>query len=211
LGQEACSVLKGVTLIAAVFAASSVIIGATDDTMDLSAAADSQRRQNDQADAQDLSRMKDDAMVRRFRGLALLVPVRAATPAYYLQAIPSKLRYVRPWARLFLERLGQQFHARFGTRLRVTGLVRTVAYQQSLTGRNVNAAPALGDKRSAHLTGATLDISKRFMSGREANWMRRVLSQLRRRGVLYAIEEFSQPCFHVMVYRSYDDYVRTIS
>jgi hypothetical protein len=205
-------VQKRVTLIAAVFAAmTSVILGATDDPMDLSAAADSQRLQNDQADAQDLSRMKDDAMVRRFRGLALLVPVRNSTPSYYLQAIPSKLRYSRPWARLFLQRLSQQFHARFGTRLRVTGLVRTVNYQQALAGRNGNAAPASGDKRSAHLTGATLDISKRFMSGRETAWMRRVLSQLRNREVLYAIEEFAQPCFHVMVYRSYADYVRTIS
>jgi hypothetical protein len=203
---------KRVTLIAAVIAASlSVVLGATDDTMDLSAAADSQRLQNEQADAQDLSRMKDDAMVRRFRGLALLVPVRATTPAYYLQGIPSKFRYSRPWARLFLQRLGQQFHARFGTRLRVTGLVRTVQYQQALAGRNANAAPASGDKRSAHLTGATLDISKRFMNSREAAWTRRVLSQLRQRGVLYAIEEFAQPCFHVMVYRCYDDYVRTIS
>lgn len=203
---------KRVTLIAAVFAATtSVILSATDDPMDLSAAADSQRLQNDQADAQDLSRMKDDAMVRRFRSLSLLVPVRTATPAYYLQAIPSKLRYSRPWARLFLQRLSQQFHARFGTRLRVTGLVRTVNYQQALAGRNGNAAPASGDKRSAHLTGATLDISKRFMSGRETAWMRRVLSQLRDREVLYAIEEFAQPCFHVMVYRSYAEYVRTIS
>jgi hypothetical protein len=205
-------VQKRVTLIAAVFAATtSVILGAANDTMDLSAAPDSQRLQNDQADAQDLSRMQDDAMVRRFRRLGLLVPVRPTTSAYYLQAIPSKMRYSRPWARLFLQRLGQQFHARFGTRLRVTSLVRTVQYQEALAGRNANAAQASGDKRSAHLTGATLDISKRFMSGREAAWTRRVLSQLRRRGVLYAIEEFAQPCFHVMVYRSYADYVRSIS
>jgi hypothetical protein len=203
----------GVTLIAAAMAVSvSVILyGSTDDTLDLSATTDSQRLQNDQADAQDLSRMNDDAMVRRFRGLSLLVPVRVTTPAYYLHSVPAKLRYARPWTRLFLDRLGRQFHARFGTRLRVTGLVRTVQYQRALDGRNANAAPASGEKRSTHLTGATLDISKRFMSRREADWMRRVLSQLRNREVLYAIEEFSQPCFHVMVYRSYDEYVRTIS
>ncbi len=204
---------RHVTLIAAVIAASITVIlhGASGDAMDLSAVSDSQRLQNEQADAQDLSRMKDDAMVRRFRGLALLVPVRGTTPSYYLQGVPSKLRYVRPWARLFLDRLGRQFQTRFGSRLRVTGLVRTVQYQRALDGRNANAAPASGEKRSTHLTGATLDISKRFMSGREANWTRRVLSQLRDRGVVYAIEEFAQPCFHVMVYRSYEEYVRTIS
>ena len=56
-----------------------------------------------------------------------------------------------------------------------------------------------------------LDISKRLMPRAGQQWMRRVLSQLRAQGVLYAIEEYHQPCFHVMVYRSYLDYVEQIS
>ncbi|MDE3155045.1 MAG: hypothetical protein KGN76_08070, partial [Acidobacteriota bacterium] len=134
-----------------------------------------------------------------------------STASYYLHRIPARLRYLRPWARLFLTRLGRQYHDRFGQRLRVTALLRTAQYQRRLAGRNGNAAPASGDDASTHLTGATLDISKRFMTYAEQRWMRRVLSQLRRRRVLYAIEEFYQPCFHVMVFRNYADYVREIT
>ena len=38
-------------------------------------------------------------------------------------------------------------------------------------------------------------------------WMRRVLASLKRQGYLYAVEEFQQPVFHVMVYKSYPEYV----
>jgi len=173
----------------------------------LVATAASQRIQNRRADAQNLSRMRNARMVLRFRHLGLLVPVRTSTPWYYLHSIPANLRYLRPWARLFLTRLGREFHARFGTRLRIPGLIRTMNRQQRLEQINVNAADATGPERSSHLTGATLDISKRFMQPAHARWVRHVLTELRDQDVLYAIEEFHQPCFHVMVYRSYLDYV----
>ena len=60
---------------------------------------------------------------------------------------------------------------------------------------------------SSHLTGATLDISKKGMSAKQLEWMRRVLGNLRARGYLYAVEEFQQPTFHIMVYKSYPRYV----
>jgi hypothetical protein len=167
--------------------------------------------QNDRADLENLSRMKDYAMILRFRRAGLLSPVPVSTRTYYLHGIPSKYRYLRPWAKLFLTRLSRQFHARFHRRLRVTALVRTVAYQQALRRRNPNAAPAFGPERSSHLTGATLDISKRFMQARHAEWLRRVLYQLHERRVIYAVEEFGQPAFHVMVHKSYRVYVRNLS
>jgi hypothetical protein len=196
--------------VAAVVILSAATLFATDDIR-LVANASSQRIQNARADADDLSRMTGDAMVQRFRRAGLLVPVSAATSTFYLQQVPRKLRYLRPWTRLFLTRLSRQFHARFGTRLRITGLVRTAAYQRTLDRYNANAAAASGPLRSSHLTGATLDISKRFMTRAHVQWMRRVLYDLRQRDVLYALEEFSQPCFHVMVYRSYKDYVRALA
>ena len=177
----------------------------------LAATASSQRIQNAQADADDLSRMADDQMVRRFERAGLLVPVPAATPFFVLHRVPARFRYLRPWARLFLTRLSRQFHARFHAPLRITSLVRTAGFQRGLGGQNANAATAEGPLRSSHLTGATLDISKRFMAPAHVQWMRRVLWSLRERDVLYALEEFSQPCFHVMVYRSYADYVRGLS
>jgi hypothetical protein len=187
---------------------SSVWIVQASDTPRLTATASSQRIQNARADSDDLSRMTDAAMVQRFRRAGLLVPVATSTSSYYLHQVPARSRYLRPWAKQFLGRLSSQFHDRFGTRLRVTALVRTARDQRGLASRNANAAAASGPKQSTHLTGATLDISKRFMAPAHVEWMRRVLLDLRDAGVLYALEEFSQPCFHIMIYRSYDDYVR---
>jgi hypothetical protein len=170
----------------------------------------SQIMQNKRADADDLSRMKDVAMIRRFARAKLLVPVPVRTSHYYLRSIPAAYRYLRPWSKLFLDRLSSQFHARFRKKLRVTSLVRSMAYQRALARRNGNAAAAYGERRSSHLTGATLDISKRFMKREEQSWMRRVLVSLKSKGYLYAIEERYQPTFHIMVYRNYPEYVAVL-
>jgi len=163
--------------------------------------------QNRKADEDELSRMRNRAMIKRFESAGYLVRVRPQTEHYYLRSVPPAYRYLRPWSKTLLERLGRQFHARFHKRLRVTSLVRTVARQMELAERNGNAASATGPRRSSHLTGATLDISKTNMTGAERQWVRRVLRQLRGGGYLYAVEEFQQPVFHIMVYRSYLDYV----
>lgn len=55
-----------------------------------------------------------------------------------------------------------------------------------------------------------MDISKRFMPPGAQSWMRDVLYSLKQQQHLYAIEEFSQPVFHVMVYRNYASYVREL-
>ncbi len=146
-------------------------------------------------------------MLERWVRLQLLIPVKDKTRDYYLHAIPSDYRYLRPWARLFLERISSQFRSRFGRPMRVTSLVRTVSYQRSLLRRNGNAAPSTGPKASVHLTGACLDLSKKGMTRQQQSWVRNVLGQLRRKGYLYAIEEFQQPTFHVLVHRHYVDYV----
>ncbi|RPI09177.1 MAG: hypothetical protein EHM65_09455 [Acidobacteriales bacterium] len=163
--------------------------------------------ENRRADAYDLSRMTNPAMVRRFARAGLLVGVPSRTDHYYLSNISSSLRYLRPWSRLFLDRLSRQYHARFRKPLRVTSLIRTATLQQRLTQRNGNAAPAYGPRRSSHLTGATLDISKKGMTRKELDWMRRVLFSLKSQDYLHAIEEFQQAAFHVMVFRNYPQYV----
>lgn len=173
----------------------------------LAADVSSQAIQNAHADAENLSRMRSIAMIRRFARHGYLVRIPSRTHFYYLHSIPSRYRYCRPWTRLFLTRLSREYHARFGKRLRVTSLVRTVPQQRRLERRNGNAANATGSHRSSHLTGATLDISKRYMTRREKNWMRDTLYALRQRGYIYAIEEFEQPTFHIMIYRNYTEYV----
>lgn len=173
------------------------------DAVVLVADATSPTVQNERADLDDLSRMSDTAMVRRFTAAGYLVGVPSSTSTYYLHDIPAPYRFARPWTLRFIRRLSSQFRARFGHKLRVTSLVRTARYQRRLAIRNPNAAEFEGLSRSSHLTGATIDISKRFMSPAELQWMRRVLFHLREKGYVYAIEEFSQPTFHVMVYRKY--------
>ncbi len=46
------------------------------------------------------------------------------------------------------------------------------------------------------------------MTRAEQRWLRNVLSSLRSNGYLYAIEEYQQPVFHILVHRKYEDYVR---
>jgi hypothetical protein len=171
----------------------------------------SQQVQNARADADNLSRMHDIAMVRRFARHGYLVSVPSSAHYYYLHGVPAPYRYCRPWTKLFLERLSRQYYAKFGTRLRVTSLVRTVGSQTRLAKRNGNAADATGSDQSSHLTGATLDISKHSMSPRGRSWMRDVLYSLRQAGYLYAIEEFEEPVFHVMVYANYPRYVKRLN
>jgi hypothetical protein len=174
----------------------------------LIATSASQPIQNRQADADRLSRMRNMKMIHRFRKSGLLVPVPVHTRFYYLHAIQPDYRYLRPWAKVFLERLSRQHYSRFKRRLRVTSLVRTASFQRTLARRNSNAAMFKGPLRSSHLTGATLDISKRDMTHGSISWMRKVLYSLRKSHYLYAIEEFQQPTFHVMVYHRYETYVK---
>jgi uncharacterized protein YcbK (DUF882 family) len=165
------------------------------DAASLRATRASQTVQNERADDDNLSRMEDREAVP------------SKTTTYYLHSIHDENQYLRPWAKLFLERLSKQFHARHRKALRVTSLLRTADYQKRLSGRNGNAAAAEGPKRSAHLTGACLDISKKGMTRAEQRWVRDVLASLKAKGYLYAVEEFNQPVFHILIHRNYEGYV----
>lgn len=172
----------------------------------LAANASSQTIQNARADAYHLARMRDRAMIAQYVEAGYLVSVPPATRLYYLHGVPSEYSYLRPWAKRFLDQISRDYYGAFHTQLRVTSLIRTVTLQRRLARRNFNAAEATGDDRSSHLTGATLDISKHSMSWREKKWLRRELIALENSGYIYAVEEFRQPCFHVMVYPNYSDY-----
>lgn len=180
------------------------------DRHSLVADVSSQTIQNTHANDANLSRMTNVAMIQRFARRGYLVPVPTSASSYYLHAIRPPERYSRPWTKLFLQRLSSQYEARFHQRLRVTSLVRTVGSQERLARWNGNAADATGDDRSSHLTGATIDISKRWMSPAGEEWLRETLYSLREAGYLYAIEEFYQPTFHIMVYPKYAQYVKTL-
>jgi murein DD-endopeptidase MepM/ murein hydrolase activator NlpD len=164
------------------------------------------RRENARADADRLSRVRARRDLERFVRAGLLVPVPEAGPGFRVGDVPPWRRVARPWARLFLEHLGQAVHVLFDGRLRVTDLTRTEAVQAALAEWNGNAAPARGPVASTHLTGAAIDLSKVEHSDAEIAWLRLVLTRLSRQGLVTAIEEFAQPHFHVLVHRAYADH-----
>jgi Family of unknown function (DUF5715) len=173
----------------------------------LIATESSQAIQNERANEYHLTRLRDLAMVREFRAEGLLVSVSSHSPYYYLEDISPDYSCLRPWSKLFLDQLSREYYAHFGQPLRITSMLRSVHLQERLARSNPNAAQAVGADRSSHLTGATLDISKHFMNYRAELWMRQYLVRLERAGYLYAIEEFHEPCFHVMVFPTYRRYV----
>jgi hypothetical protein len=170
----------------------------------LRASAGHLRLENRAARRDDLSRMRDVRTVARFRLARLLVPVPEQTDTYYVAGVAPALRVARPWTKRFITDLAEAYRRRSGTRLRITSLTRTIGHQGLLRLTNVNAAPARGRVRSTHLTGASVDISKRGLSDSDTAWLRAVLDGLHRRRLVHAVEEFRQPHFHVMVRRSYD-------
>lgn len=169
------------------------------------------RRENALATRDDLSRLRSLRMLARFRGAGLLVPVPRSARAYYVAGVSPSLRIVRPWTKLFIEQLATAKHLLFGTRLRITSLTRTPAYQKALVATKPNAAPARGPTPSTHLTGAAVDIGKASLSGRELAWLRTVLHRLTARDLVHAVEEFREPHFHVLVRRQYGTYARTLA
>jgi hypothetical protein len=173
--------------------------------------------QNDLADRYRLPRFKNLDQLKAFIKAGMLVKV-VNTDAYILDPTFGEkdpdhrelYAHVQPWTKAFLDRELGTAHEKFGTRYVITSLVRTQKYQDLLCGlhgrRNVNAiCGGHGWKRSAHLTGAVVDIGRLGLTAEEQTWMRRRLNVLRSHGKLVYIPEGGQQyCFHIMVLPSYD-------
>jgi hypothetical protein len=185
-------------------ATGNVCVRALDHPRVLRAKAGHLLRENIVARRLGLSSLLDLASVRRFTHSRMLVPVAPETETYYIDGIAAELRVTRPWTKRFIEDVSSAFRSRFGSRLKITSLTRTAATQRALRKVNGNAAPADGRLRSAHITGAAVDISKQPLRDREVRWVRVVLQHLSDRRTLSAIEEFRQPHFHVFVFRTYE-------
>jgi hypothetical protein len=163
-------------------------------------------RENLRADALGLSRMGTRKTLEHFVHTHRLLPVPDDGRGFRVVQVPEWRRVTRPWTRTFLYQAGAAVDALFDGRLRVTALTRTEAVQSDLAAWNGNAAPAEGPRRSSHLTGASVDLSKVEHSEEEIEWLRLVLARLEARGLLMAVEEFVQPHFHVMVLPAYARY-----
>jgi hypothetical protein len=160
-------------------------------------------RQNTKTNADNLERIENDADLhdRIARGQLVRVP---ESDALAVNAnLPQDRRYCRPWTATFLTDLSRAHETQFHHSFEVSSAVRTVEYQKHLMRTNGNAAPAVGDIASPHLTGATIDIAKSGLSRREIYWMRDRLNSLQAEGKIDVEEEFRQSCFHITVYKSY--------
>ncbi len=160
-------------------------------------------RQNVLADQDGLGRVQDDADLEGMRAKGFLVSIPASEALHVDDRLPSNRRYCRAWTAQFLANLARDHYAHFHTPLQITSAVRTVAFQVRLQRTNGNAAPALGETASPHLTGQAIDIGKRGLSLTEIAWLRGYLLPLIQEGRVDVEEEFQQSCFHISVYRRY--------
>jgi hypothetical protein len=121
-------------------------------------------------------------------------------------------RYAQPQVKRFLNDLITDRHRSPNAKLKITSMVRTLAYQSALLGKYANAADA---NKSSHPTGATVDISAKEMSPATRAWLRGVLTKLEMNGLVQATEETGRngsrrrpgsACFHIMVSPMYLKY-----
>lgn len=169
-------------------------------------------RQNEQADLEGLERISEKRL-EELRDKGLLLPLPDNFLVRTDPRLDPKYRYCQPWVVDFLLDLGEAYYFEllggYGP-IQVNSAVRTVEKQRLLATRrfgrrrnpayNANAAPTEGPKRSSHLTGSTIDISK--LSG-NTRWLREYLWQKFDQGEIILIEETNQAVFHVMVLKHY--------
>ena len=98
-----------------------------------------------------------------------------------------------------LRELSYQYLMKFGQPLELTSAVRTVQVQRRLLHWNKNAAPIHGETASSHMTGATVDISRRRMTPFQSRWMELLLTEYAVQNRIVFLEEKVQPCFHIFV------------
>lgn len=160
-------------------------------------------RQNERLETEGLERIEDENDLTARIADGLLVPVPVSTALTVNANLPVNHRYCRPWTARFLRDIARAHDAVFHRPLDVSSAVRTVAYQKRLMHVNGNAAPAVGEVVSPHITGATIDIAKKGLTRAEMGWMRRWLLALEAEGKIDVEEEFHQACFHITVYKTY--------
>ncbi len=160
----------------------------------------SQERENVEADRAGLLRIVNDAMLETLKRSGELVSVPQALGVAPDSRLLEKWAWVRPWVADFLLDLGRDFHEAHSNTFLVSSAVRTDEYQGFLRLINKNAAMTFGNRRSTHPTGATIDITKRYLTDVEIKWMRVQLLTMEARGLIEVTEEFFQSVFHVMVF-----------
>jgi len=161
-------------------------------------------KQNLEADHSGLARIADSAELELFKENGLLIKIPKTTGIKVDSRLAEQFHVVRPWTAKFLSDLGKKFRKQFRARLQVNSATRTVEHQEKLALTNPNAAPTTGNTRSAHLTGAAVDLAKKPLTRKQKQWLRGELKNLEQKDLIEATEEHHQAVFHVMVFPRYD-------
>ncbi len=162
--------------------------------------------ENVKLDAMELPRIEDDDQLGLMEDSGDLVPIDENRSLKVAANLPPNRRYCRPWTRDFADDLADAFYGEFHKPIQINSAVRTVEQQKKLRRTNRNAAPQEGDTASTHLTGVTLDISKRGLTRKQHDWINQYFLPMRDAGVIDPIEERRQPVFHVVVFEGYTDW-----
>lgn len=155
-------------------------------------------RLNEDADKEGMKRFKDDHEVLAHIDEGRLVPL----PQVFCvdKRLERRFQWMTVDASRVLGDLGLEFRGIFGKCLKITSAVRTEVRQRELTRNNPNAVPSHGPRRSLHLTGSTVDVTKVGLNNVELDWLRIRLFELEIGGIIDATEETFQAVFHVTVF-----------
>lgn len=142
-----------------------------------------------------LTRVTDAAQLNRFVKLGLLVRL-TGNRHYRLHDVTSP--YLRPAAKLLVERLAEQYYAEFREQLVVTSALRTLAHSAGVW----NAS-----QKSVHPAGIAVDF--RIPQNADAKaWLENTFLTLQAREVIIATRETNPPHYHIVVFPvRYQDYV----
>jgi len=163
-------------------------------------------KQNEIIDTLELPRIADDDELIDVIQNEELVELQQ-TPALRIAAnLKETRRYCKPWTRDFVQDFSQAFYNEFKKPIQVNSAVRTVQQQKKLRRRNRNAGPIEGETASTHLTGISLDISKRGLTRAQHKWVEEYFLPLKTLGLIDPIEERRQAVFHVVVFDRYTEW-----
>lgn len=143
-------------------------------------------RQHDVAVRKQLDFVDTRNELERLVAAGELVPIEGN--ADFVVDGQAPYHYGRPEIRLFLERLGAQYHAATGKRLVVTSLVRPIAEQ-----------PRNAHRLSVHPAGMAIDF-RVPANAADRRWLESALLGLEQKGVLDVTRERRPPHYHVAVY-----------
>jgi hypothetical protein len=161
-------------------------------------------QQNVELDRLQLPRIADDYELLHYEMTQELVPVGETSALKIADVLPDNRRYCRPWTRDFLQDFSQAFYGEFGSPIMVNSMVRTAEQQRKLRRHNRFAAPEAGDTASTHLTGVSVDLSRRGLTKAQYQWVQSYLMPLKEAGMVDPIEE-RQPVLHLVVFQKYSD------